>query len=166
MSCLKSKKNNRFLNNTGSTMLETLVSFVILMIVLAALTAMIRFAIELRMRSEDVSRVYNSFNAEVYKDTPAVNVKTYDYKGISAGDDYTMFTLKLDESTSPRNIEVNTGKEGWVEADKSNNYFKSLSLPRIDATGYESTDPLISSEHIVTPKVLMFKYNKVYQKTN
>ena len=152
------------LNNQGSTMMETLVSFVVLMIVLAALYTMVHFAMELKMRADDSARVRATFNAEVYKENPANNVKIIEYKGISAGDNKTMFTLKLSEETNPKNINIDYDGNSWEDipdADKAD-ITKSIRLPRIDATGYVSTDPLVSSEKIATPKVLMFRYNHTY----
>ena len=54
-------------NNAGSTMVETLISFVVLVIVFAALFGMIRFSSNLRMRAIDTADVRESFNDEIYK---------------------------------------------------------------------------------------------------
>ena len=55
------------LNNKGTTMVETLVAFVVLMIVLLALFKMVTFSSQLKMRSIDTSRVLQVFNQEIYK---------------------------------------------------------------------------------------------------
>jgi hypothetical protein len=55
------------INHKGSTMVETLVSFVVLFIVLAALYNIVVFSSELYLRSVDTSRLQQKFYREIYK---------------------------------------------------------------------------------------------------
>ena len=54
-------------SNKGSTMIETLVSFVVLFLVLGALYSIVSFSTELYMRSVDISRLQQKFFREIYK---------------------------------------------------------------------------------------------------
>lgn len=148
---IKSKKSG---DNRGTTMVETLVSFVVLMIVLAALYGMIRLSSNLRMRAVDTANVRAAFNAEIYKKTPSSNVKKYFYEGKSAPDKTTMFTLKLSSLTKNANLQVTE-----TTVDRSR-YSDSIRIPNTDAVGFVSSDPSIQDENLVPPKVVLFKYHK------
>ena len=156
------------INNSGSTMIETLVSFAVLVIVFAALFGMIRFSSNLRMRAVDTAEVSQSFNGEVYKRSGMNDVDVYAYTGWHAADNTSMFNLRLDtEKTKQGNVDTTSNV---APADKGESvsksttltmkYDKSIKLINIDATGYVSVDSRIKSEHIATPKMLLFRYNK------
>ena len=66
----KTVKSNGIKNHKGSTMVETLVSFVVLFIVLAALYRIVTFSSELYFRSVDTSRLQQRFYREIYKTNP------------------------------------------------------------------------------------------------
>ena len=59
-------------NNNGSTMVETLVSFTVIAIVMAALYAIVSFSSELWMNSIDASRVQQHFSVLTYTDIARV----------------------------------------------------------------------------------------------
>ena len=141
------------MDNSGSTMVETLVAFVVLMIVLVALYGMIRFSSNLRMRAVDTSDVRNIFSREIYKSTPdTTKVDEKEYVGKFAPDRTTMFSLKPNtEKTDAFNMINN-----YEYTDPG----YSLRLPCIDAKGYKSLDQRISEENLPTPKVICFEYNK------
>lgn len=151
---LNGNKNRIKGDNRGTTMVETLVSFVVLMIVLAALYGMIRLASNLRMRAVDTANVRTSFNAEIYKKNPSSNVERYFYVGKSAPDKTTMFTLKLSSQTNDLNLQV-TG----TTVDRTR-YSDSIRIPNTDAIGFVSKDASITEENLVPPKVVLFKYHK------
>jgi len=144
-----------FKDNKGNTMLETMVSFVVLMIVLAGLYAMIRFATDLRMRAMDSSRVQSEFGDQIYRtDNNMQNVKAYKYIGKHANseaNDPTVFTLKLSDTT-------NISKNFCDDSITKSNVNSSIKLPNINATGYVSTNPLVDSENLVPPRVLVFEH--------
>jgi hypothetical protein len=141
-------------NNEGSTMVETLVSFVVLSIVLVALFAMVKFSSNLRMRAVDTADVRNEFNLELYKTTPDPDVvETYSYLGKSQ-DDMTMFMLRLSDETDDYNLLL-----GGSATPKSN-FEKNVKIPNLDAVGYVSKNPRISQEKLATPKALMFMYHE------
>lgn len=144
-------------SNDGSTMVETLVSFLVLAIVMASLFAMVRFSSDLRMRAIDTANARNSFNHEIYKKTPDSSVvETYSYIGKSQ-DDMTMFMLKLSDDTTDYNL-ILAGSTTPLS-----NFQKNIRIPNVDAVGYVSKDPKISQEKLATPKVLMFMYHEVPQ---
>ena len=150
-------------NNAGSTMVETLISFVVLVIVFAALFGMIRFSSNLRMRAIDTADVRESFNDEIYKSGNKKNVEIHEYIGshstISNNND-TMFYLKLNVDpgkTDCSNLDINSDE---LTNELRVKFIKSISVPNIDATGMVSKDPRIDEEKLAPPKVLRFEYNK------
>ena len=156
------KTNILFKNNRGSTMIETVVSFVVLMIVLAVLYSMVRFSSELRMRAVDSSTVQNSFNEQIYRsDGNMTNVDTYRYIGKHRSDEEgnedsaTVFTLRL-------NTKKTDVAKSFNDPNLTNEVFKtydSIKLPNVNAIGYVSVDPLVNSEHVIAPRVLSFKHH-------
>lgn len=139
------------MNNRGTTMVELLVSFVVLMIVLAALFGMVRFSSNLRMRAVDTANVRESFNKEIYKKTPDPTiVATYQYEGKSK-DGKTAFMLTLSDDTDVSNLEIGSSERAKFQ--------KNLRVPSIDAVGYKSLDSRITDENLATPKALTFYYH-------
>ncbi len=148
-------RDKRRRNNRGETMVETLVSFVILAIVMLALGGMVFFSAHLRMRAEDVAKVSASFYQEIYKDNPdSTKVTTSYYMGKHASDNKTMFYLQLSDKTSNANLGVST------DAGRLVFQTKPVRIPNIDARGFRSEDPMIDDENLVRPRVLMFSYNR------
>ncbi|MBR0146026.1 MAG: prepilin-type N-terminal cleavage/methylation domain-containing protein [Eubacterium sp.] len=140
-------------NNSGSTMIETIVSFVIILIVLAALYGMVRFSSNLRMRATDTADIRNSFGNEIYKKTPDDSVEVSNYLGKRADNIY-MFSLTPDlDSTDVSNLST----ESEINIDI---FGQSIRLPNIDASGYVSVDPRIKEENLVTPKIISFSFFK------
>ena len=153
---IKKRSSDVLKNNLGTTMVETLVSFVVLMIVLAALYAMFRFSANLRMRAIDTANVRTEFNGEIYKTNPDTSkVTVYKYIGKREQDHTTMFMLKLNDKTTDANLSNSTGS--GIEKDS---FKQSIRVPNIDATGYVSKDSRITEENLATPKVLVFKFYK------
>ncbi|SEQ11529.1 hypothetical protein SAMN02910369_01235 [Lachnospiraceae bacterium NE2001] len=153
----------KILNNSGNTMIETIVSFLVLMIVLAALYGMILFSTNLRMRAIDSARVREELYQEAYKKNPDETiVDIYSYEGRSCtSDSKTMFMLKLSEDTKNSNLDIKNAK---TRAD----FEKKINLPNINAIGYVSKDSRIEDENLPTPKLLVFRHylSEVYPATN
>ena len=146
-------------NNKGSTMMETIVSFVVLMIVLAALYSMVRFSSELRMRAVDSARIQSNFNEQLYRnDNNMQNIKKYVYIGKHAKDTYgnsdtvTVFTIKLNDKKTDVQKAFNSNN---MPADNAK---ESIKLPNVNATGYVCTDPIVDMENVIAPRVLSFKH--------
>ena len=150
------KKRGLRLDNRGLTMIETLVSFVVLVIILLMLYGMVRISMNLRMRAVDTANVQNEFNSEIYKSTPSQDVDTYYYIGKYASDQRTMFMLELSDETQDANLKVNAGSN---KVDRTS-FSTLLRIPCIDGTAYVGTDSIIKQENLVPPKVIMFKYHK------
>lgn len=150
-------------NNEGSTMVETLISFVVLVIVFAALFGMIRFSSNLRMRAIDTADVRESFSDEIYKSGDKNNVEIHEYIGAHsniADNSDSMFYLKLnvDEGkTDCTNLDVNSDD---LTNELRVKFIKSIAIPNVDAKGLVSKDPRISEEKLAPPKVLKYEYNK------
>ena len=164
------KNLNIFLrSNEGSTMIETLVSFVVLMIVIAALYGMVRFSSNLRMRAIDTANVRSEFNSQIYNNNPGTTIESYYYIGENTKNDSErtpMFYLMVDTSTgatSSKNLDTSSTSDEVSESIKSqfaeSSKKKAIKLNDINAVGYVSTDSRITDENLVPPKVLVFEYD-------
>lgn len=157
----------RIMNNDGSTMLETIVAFTVLMIVLGLLYKMVVFSSDLRMKASDTANVRSSFNEQLYKkeyddsgsriDGAMENVKIVDYYGVDdpnpANSKAAAFVMVLDEGKT--DVEKAFGAPS---GDRADNIKNQITFPHLDATSYSSVDPLIESEGLATPNVLKFHY--------
>ena len=162
------RKLHMVMNNKGTTMLETVVSFLVLMIILGALYSTVRFSSELSMRAVDTGNISNEFNSLVYKSSfsSSDHILKYDYYGQydpSTTGKYTAFFLKLD--TTETNVELNCGRPvAAVDPNDPNStedvLLTPLRTPNIDATAFVCSDPIIEEEQLVTPKLITFKYHK------
>ena len=134
------------LNNKGSTMIETLVAFLVLMIVMAALFKMVSFSSELRMRSVDTGNVLADFNQELYSKGSYSKIKKTKFK---------------------TDLTLSEGKQGplfyIVPADTADgNTDNALWVTDINAYGftYDESDSLIKDENIIAPKAMQFVHEK------
>ena len=141
------------INHKGSTMVETLVSFVVLFIVLAALYNIVVFSSELYLRSVDTSRLQQKFYREIYKkddrlDTSFIT-KTRYIKGF--GGKYSDGTNSYEHAALSLTI-VNDGNlpDGM---EKSEIYLNS-----IEVTSYVCTED--NNGNAIAPKVVNFKFDK------
>ncbi|MBP3233973.1 MAG: hypothetical protein J6M65_06080 [Eubacterium sp.] len=150
-------------NNSGSTMVETLISFVVLVIVFAALFGMIRFSSNLRMRAIDTADVREKFNDEIYKSGNKNDVEIHEYFGAHstiADNSDTMFYLKLNVDPGKTDASNLDPASGELTEELRVKFIKSIPVPNIDGTGMVSKDSRISEEKLAPPKVLKFEYNK------
>ncbi len=138
--------------NKGTTMLEVLIAFTVLMIVLGVIYKMISFSSELRMEAADIRNAQTEFEAELYKSTPDdTKVTVYPYRVESqtqAGStvSYPVFVLNL--NTEKTDVIANFGVE---EAALKH---KQLNLMRIVADSFASKNTALK----VIPKALKFIY--------
>ena len=154
MSRYDARKKNK---NKGSTMVETLVSFVVLFVVLAGLYGIVSFSSELYMRSVDTSRLHQKFYSEIYRfsfgpvgETTTVNYDSEligykDYTPGTNGENYAGLFLVVDDTkTDPNNY---ANKQAIKDA--------YISLSRIGATGFFCIDD-DNNENLVLPKAIHF----------
>lgn len=145
-------------DNTGSTMVETLVSFVVLFVVLAALYGIVSFSSELYMKSVDTSRTNQKFYMEIYKyplgrvevssDDAYIKAVSYD-PGFASSDeaaaDHASLTLILDtEKTSAENGINNGIRDTYINLDN------------IGLTSFTCNDQDAISKKLILPKALHF----------
>ena len=167
------KLNNKIMNDEGTTMVETLVSFVVLALVLAALYGMVKISSELRMKAVDTANLNNSFNSVIYKNSIGTNdnVRTVSYQGRKLNDQtgkyQTLFFFKLSDETDPRNIDSTISDPNAPLPDSSSQIWSGIRLPHLDATAYICTDPITDTskeqyEGIVAPKAISFEYNSSF----
>lgn len=159
MKCFKRRKNiitlqHLIRNNNGSTMVETLVSFVVLVIILAILMRMVDYCYRLQMRAIDTDRVFSSFNEELYK--PIDKIDT---------DEVTAREIKTDENLGPVfYLMLDTGNTKMLDnnvKDNATDYtnFK-IGLYDIKGNSYSSVNSMIEDEKLVTPQALLFDYEE------
>ena len=144
---LKYRISNVLYNDKGTTMMEVLVSFVVLMVILVALTRAIFLSSELRMRAMDTGRIMQTFNKCIYS-TEIKNSESFD-------------KVKRERFTT-NNIEISDGKyKGplfYITPDEDKNV--ELWVTEIDANcfTYDPDDSTVSSENLVIPKAIMFEH--------
>ena len=127
--------------NKGTTMVETIVAFVVLTIILVALYRMIMFSSELRMRATDMSNIMKEFNTELYSKGTLNNVTKEPYvtNNISLGEGKVkgpLFYIKTDDES-----------ELWVSDIKAYGY------------SYKEND-IQKNDHMSIPKAIVFVHEK------
>ena len=94
-------------NNKGTTMVETLVAFVILIIILGMIYGIIHFCSIMRLNAEDMNKKINTFSGEIYSndiDSNKIEVNTFENS-----DENINFALHLDNrNTSTSNNYIDT----------------------------------------------------------
>ena len=137
-------------SNKGTTMMETLVAFVVLMVILVALTRVIMFSSELRMRAMDTGRVLQTFNKCLYSNELKTSdqfemVKKQHYSSAHASDARPgggvvgpLFYITPDGSSS----------ELWVTEIEANSYT------------YDDADANNTNENYALPSVMVFEHKK------
>lgn len=148
----------RALNNMGTTMLETMVAFVVLMVIMGILYGIIAFCSELRMSAADTNKAMEVFAGEIYKSAPnesLVEVKDCKdtYKKNSGSNTYTtLFYMQLSTTrTNPANLPP-TPPETKPIALKD---FRAKTYKYV-GTGYQG----------VTPKAIEFIHKKDWSSDN
>ena len=132
-------------NNKGSTMVETLVSFVVVAIVLAALYAIISFSTRLWMDSVDASNLQQSFTDELYRKNP--NTELVEKTSYEAGS-----VPETDDGKKYANFILVSSGDGSQE--------EQIYLSNIGADYYVSIDSAVNKEKIAAPKAIVFKHSK------
>ena len=143
----KNKISRIVRNNKGSTMMETLAAFVVLMVILVALTKLVSFSAELRMRAMDMNRITQEFNKVIYSnkstyDSTTGKVTITEYKTVNGKMASGKVRGPLFYIVSPE------GGELWVSD--------------IDAYGYsyKTDDPVVSDGKLSVPKAIEFVHQK------
>lgn len=144
-------KNNRTGNNKGTTMLETLVAFTVLMVILAVLYAIIAFCSELKMSATDMNNAMQEFSQELYNEgnrgnTSAPVLVTPIETTSSGGTRSSLFYLKISDDMT---AEEKT-RNGITATDTS----KKISLWQINAVMYKYNKP--TSDYVIVPKAMDF----------
>ena len=134
-------------------MVETLVAFVVLVLILLMINQIIIFCSDLKMKTQDTDRIIGSFNTEIYKKTgvDSSEVGVTDYRYITGKGP--VFYITLDTA----NAEMMTYNVKDTDDSKDYSSFK-LRMNNVFAKGYKSNNDLIDSEKLVTPKALCFYY--------
>ena len=133
-------------NNKGTTMMETIVAFVVLVVILLALTRIIMFSSELRMRAMDTGRIMQTFNKCLYSNE------------LKTGTSFDKVTKEHYDSSSAKNSQAGGGVKGPLFYIKPENNNVELWVTDINAFSYtyNETDPSVNTENLTIPKVIMF----------
>ena len=163
------KMNN---DDRGTTMVEVLVAFTVLMIILAILYGMISFASVLRMRAQDANTASQNFVKEMYskenapervegEDMPYVKVSPHEHiivRNYETKSNVPLFYLSLNTDDTAAENFAGTNAETFYTAqsnDPEDDYM--LSLYNIEAVTYEyKPENGVDSEHIIIPKAVNF----------
>ena len=164
-------KQNKYSNNRGSTMVETLVSFVVLMIVLALIYKMVAFCSTLRMRAHDTDTITKEFSSEMYNKNNSINAInevthiTIEHIVTTQGEvngktiPVPLFYLNVDEErTDIRNMDTGASEgAGFSTLPYITNIRKNISLYNIQAVTFRYTpDAATENEQLIIPKALFF----------
>ncbi len=144
------QNKNILLSNRGTTMLETLVAFVVLMIILGILYNIIAFCSEMRMSSADTSRALQAFNAEIYSNNADSSEKL------------TVQDCKTDKNKPLFFLELNTDKTSAGNLGSANvaDCKEKLSMYHIEAKTYAYKKEPTDSDNIAIPKAIEFRYKE------
>ena len=142
------------IGNAGSTMIETIVSFVVLVMVLAGLYGVVLFSSNLYMKSVDTSRLQQRFYREIYKKNVASNsfvtVTAYDPGTGFDGEDYdghhASLILSLDKEKTDS---TNYG------ALHENDY---IIMDHIGGKTFVCSDSSVTEQELIAPKAVQFAY--------
>lgn len=121
-----SKQNKEILNNRGTTMLETLIAFVVLMVILGVLYNIIAFCSELKMSATDMNTYMQDFSVEIYNKKTTKVIKTEKITKVDAGVKKPLFYLELSDETQK-------DKNGCDSVAEEN---KKISLYNLNAVTY------------------------------
>lgn len=144
---LKNRICNVLYDDKGTTMVEVLVSFVVLMVILVALTRTIFLSSELRMRAMDTGKIMQTFNKCLYS-AEIKNSESFD-------------KVKRKKYTT-NNEELSPGKfKGplfYITPEEDDAV--ELWVTEIDANcyTYDATDSTVVSENLAIPKAIVFEH--------
>ena len=144
-------------NQKGSTMVETLVSFVVLFLVLASLYGIVAFSAELYMRSVDTSRLTQEFYKEIYKKDEFVGEGSNPFvikKNYKAG----FGATEGEERYAALELTVNIDDTNFTGDPKMKN--SRIKLSNTSAKTYVAHDETFEEKKIIVPKAVRFEYSK------
>ncbi len=161
---MKEGKKKRILNDSGTTLIETLAAFTVLTAILVILYNIVDFSSNLRTQAVDSAHLNQMFFKEMYKnesavsgDDPFINITDYQYN-VADGDisdslKQCRFWLELDPEKT--NMESYTGEQFNDYIPGTNDYFY---LNNTAATVYICVDPLIDEENLPRPAAMKYHY--------
>ena len=150
---MKTYKTRTILNklkkkDQGSTMLETLVAFTVLMVILAIMYQMMAFCSDLRMKAADEAMVVRTFNQELYRVGEGeiydkIRKKTYDSSITNLNDGPLLYLTEVkvegqDSAYSPSSRRIQMGTF------------------EMDCFSYDESDEMITKNEVAVPKAVQF----------
>lgn len=153
------KPNSILFSNKGTTMMEVVVAFVVLVIIFAMVYQVLLFCSQMRMKAVDTETVFNKFNQEIYK------TGGYDSSELMAvpiskeANNGPVFYITVDTEKTNVQYNINNGNPSVEEVTTKMKNVR-LGLYHVKATEYKSINPMIQEEKLITPKILVFEYEK------
>lgn len=139
------RKSNRISNNKGTTMVETISAFAVLMVITAVLYGIIALCSELRMQATDAGRVIREFDRELYNQkegSTLITKRNYETKN-----NVPLFYITVNtEDTTPGNL----------KNEETTDMTREISLYNICAKTYTYNVSSENAGHIVVPKAVQF----------
>ncbi len=160
------RKERKKMNNTGTTMVETLAAFTVLAIVLTMLFHIVSFCGKLRMMAVDSGKLQQLFLREAYRldsvirqeaegeAEPFIILTTYTGTGDPDADKTVSFTMMLDTSRTEM-MESYTNHGNRLE---EGGFADGFRLNYMGAKSYECKDPIIDEEQLNRPVMMNFVY--------
>ena len=146
------------LNDSGTTLIETLAAFTVLTAIMAILFHIVNFSGEMRTKAVDTAHLDQMMWREIYKNDDAIDhefveIKNYAHEGADVTCNFFM-VLDTDKTDLNKNYMVGISIS---EEDLKNNPPK-FRLNNMRAAGYTCIDPLIAEEQLPTPSAMRFRY--------
>lgn len=149
-------------DNKGMTMVETIVSFTVLFIVLAALYGIVSFSNELYMKSVDTSRMVQKFYREIYKtagDSGEAPAYDTDFLTVSLFKADSVPLTDENEEHARLIFDIDTEKTNPLNYNNSNDIKDAyIGLNYIGVESYVCTDETAIEKKLIRPKAVIFRY--------
>jgi len=151
MTCAGKKKKKFFSDNKGTTMMETVLAFTVLMIIIGILSQIVFYSSKLRMKAADEAEVNDIFNKEIYSQDGnynKVNKKPWRVDGLEPGKGpYLYLTLNKEDTNSLNYQNI---------PEEYRNRRIQLSSIEMDCFSFDPEDSMITDNGITVPKAVTF----------
>ena len=155
MSGTKRKK----LNDSGTTLIETLAAFTVLAAIMVILFHIVDFSGRLRTQAVDTAHLDQMFWREIFKNDGAVDSSFVSIENYSHETDEHVcnYYLVLD----PDRTDIDHNYRRGIDIPNEEEFFKNPPRFRLDnttVTAYTCIDPLIGEEQLPAPTAIRFRY--------
>ncbi|MBP5608065.1 MAG: hypothetical protein J6X66_07335 [Lachnospiraceae bacterium] len=149
------------LNDSGTTLIETLAAFTVLAAILAILFHIVDFSSRLRTQAVDTAHLDQMFWRELYKNDENIDSSFIEVNEFVRDENgkIGVFWLALDvDNTDPANIEMAYKNGNVFDVDYLRENPPVFYLDNIGASSYSCIDTLIDEEQLPRPVAMSFHY--------